>query len=175
MGAMDELVQAGKVRVVGCSNFSVQQMREASRHFPLQVQQLPYNLLSRSVEEELLPACQTEGVSVIAYWALCKGLLAGKYTEDSIFGTDDWRHYDPLFQSDTFNQNLRIVGRLEQIAADEGITTAQLAIAWVCHQPGVTSTIVGARRPEQAEQNARAGEVTLGPETLTRIEEALED
>lgn len=175
MAAMEELVQAGKVRVVGCSNFSVQQMREASRHFPLQVHQLPYNLLDRSAEEELLSACQADGLSVIAYWALCKGLLTGKYTEDSTFGADDWRHYDPSFQGDTFNQNLRIVRRLEQIAADEGITAAQLAIAWVWHQPGVTSTIVGAKRPEQVEQNAMAGEVTLGPDSLARIKKTLKE
>ncbi len=175
MGAMEELVRAGKVQAVGCSNFSVAQMREANSYVPVQSHQLPYSLLDRGAEQELLPACQADRVGVIAYWALCRGLLTGKYGEDSSFGADDWRHYDPLFQGEQLHRNLQIVAELKPIAEDEGLTMAQLAIAWVFHQPGITATIVGARRPDQVEQNARAGEVTLSPDSLARIKTTLKE
>jgi len=174
MGAMAELVQAGKVRAVGCSNFSVQQMREANHYFPLQAHQLPYSMLNRSAESELLSTCQVDGIGVIVYWALCRGLLTGKHTQDATFGPDDWRHFDPLFQGEVFRHNLGIVESLRPIAEEEGITLGQLAIAWVVHPPGVTTTIVGAKSPEQVEQNAAAGDVLLSPSVLAKIEKVLE-
>lgn len=174
MTAMAELVQAGKVRYVGCSNFSVTQMREANSYFPLQANQLPYNWLDRSAEAELLSACQADRIGVIVYQALGRGLLTGKYCEDSTFGCDDWRHHDPMFQGQAFQRNLRIIERLRPVAEDEGMTVGQLAIAWVLAQPGITTTIVGAKRPEQVQQNARAGAVALNLNAVDKIQKVLE-
>jgi aryl-alcohol dehydrogenase-like predicted oxidoreductase len=175
MSAMATLVETGKVRAVGCCNFSPEQMREAASYLPLAAHEMPYSLLDRSVERELLPACRTGGVGVVAYWVLCKGLLAGKYSEDAAFGLDDWRHHDPLFKGEAFRRNLRIVEELRSIAAGEGMTPAQLAITWALQQPGVTSAIIGAKRPEQAEQNAAAGDLKLSPDAQAKIQEILAD
>ena len=109
----------------------------------------------------------------MAYWTLFKGMLAGKYTQDSVFETDDWRHHDPAFQSNTFKRSLQIVEKLKQVASDEGITPAQLAIAWALRQAGATTAIVGAKRPQQAEQNAKAAEVQLCDAALAGIEDIL--
>ncbi len=173
MEAMGELVQAGKVREVGCCNFSVSEMREAHSHRALAVHQFPYNMLNREPEQELLPACQDDNISTMAYWTLFKGMLTGKYTEDSVFETDDWRHHDPAFQGDTFKRSLQIVEKLKQVADDEAITPAQLAIAWAIRPAGATTAIVGAKRPQQAEQNAKAADVQLSDVTLARIEDIL--
>jgi aryl-alcohol dehydrogenase-like predicted oxidoreductase len=173
MGAMAELVKAGKVRAVGCSNFSVAQMREGASYLRFDAHELPYNLLDRRAEKELLPACIADGVGVMTYWSLGKGLLSGKYSERSTFGLDDWRHYDPLFKGEQLQSNLSTVEQLKTIAAQEGITPAQLAIAWLIHQPGVTSAIVGAKRPDQVAQNAATGDITLSPEARAGIQQIL--
>jgi aryl-alcohol dehydrogenase-like predicted oxidoreductase len=169
MGALEELIASGKIRVAGCCNFSLQQMREARRYLSLQAHQLPYSMLNRSAEDELLPGCRADGVGVITYWALSKGLLTGTLTPASAFSATDWRHYDPLFQGEEFQRNLQLVERLKSVAIDEGVSLPQLAIAWVLSQPGVTSAIVGAKTASQAAENAGGGSVSLAGSTMARI------
>ena len=171
--AMQELLDAGKVRAVGCCNFPVELMQAASARLPLDAHQLPYSTLHRDAEEAIIPACQAAGIGVIAYWALCKGLLSGKYEETAVFGPDDWRYYDPLFQGAAFRRNLQTVSRLQQIAATEGITVGQLAISWVISRPGIASAIVGAKSAGQAAENAAAGDVSLSSEAMASIAAAI--
>jgi hypothetical protein len=173
MAALEELLEAGKVRAVGCCNFPAELMQAASARLPLDAHQLPYSVLHRQAEEAIIPACQAAGTGVIAYWALCKGLLSGKYEETVVFGPDDWRHYDPLFQGTAFQSNLRIVSRLRTIASREGITVGQLAISWVISRPGIASAIVGAKTATQVAENAAAGCVSLSAEALASIAAAL--
>ena len=175
MGAMAELVEAGKVREVGCCNFSAAEMHEANRSYHLAAHQFPYSLLDRTAEQELLPACQAAGIGGIAYWTLFKGLLTGKYTQHSAFGVDDWRHFDPAFQGEPFRKSLAIVADLKRVAVDEGLSPAQLAIAWVLHQPGVTTAIVGAKWPQHVETNVGAAEAVLSNDALKRIDEILQE
>lgn len=173
MAALEELFQAGKIRAAGCCNFPVDLMQQATARFPLQAHQLPYSVLHRGAEEALLPACRAGGIGVIAYWVLCKGLLSGKYTGQSTFGDDDWRHYDPLFQGEAYQRNLKMVARLREIAAGEGITAGQLAIAWALQQPGISSAIIGAKTAMQAVENAGAGDLSLSPAARTAMADVI--
>ena len=174
MEAMERLVHAGKVRAVGCSNFSIEEMRKAHSFFPLAAHELKYNLLDREAETALIPACAERGISVIAYWALAKGLLSGKFSEQTTFAADDWRHHDPQFSGEQFRKRLAAAAQLKRLADEAGITLGQLAIAWVLSRDGVSSTIIGTKRPEQIEENAKAAGASLSPSLLEEIKGAVE-
>lgn len=174
-GALAQLAQEGKIRYVGVSNFNVEQMRAFERTRKIDTLQPPYHLFRRDTEGELLPYCQKQGIGVLVYGPLAHGLLGGSYTAHTTFAADDWRSKSTAFHGELFARNLAIVERLKRVAARQGITVPQLAIAWVLANPAVDVAIAGARNWRQIEQTVPAADVHLAPETLAEIEQIMRD
>jgi aryl-alcohol dehydrogenase-like predicted oxidoreductase len=173
--ALDQLVQEGKIRYVGVSNFDVEQMREFEKTRKIDASQPPYHLFRRDIEQEILPYCQAHGIGVLVYGPLAHGLLGGGYTAHTTFASDDWRSKSPTFHGELFERNLAVVERLKALAERQGITVAQLAIAWVLANPAVDVAIVGARHPRQLAQTVPAADIPLAQETLREIEQIMQD
>jgi aryl-alcohol dehydrogenase-like predicted oxidoreductase len=166
------LQQEGKVRHIGVSNFDVAQMRRAKAIAPIASVQPRYSLLHREVEEEILPFAAQENIGVIAYSPMASGLLTGGMTRERIGGlpADDWRKRHPDFQEPRLSNNLKMVKLLRAIGRLHGRTPAEVAVAWVLHNPAVTGAIVGARRPEQVRGVVGAAEFRLTPREVAEIE-----
>ncbi|HJT31322.1 MAG TPA: aldo/keto reductase [Pirellulales bacterium] len=172
-GALRELIAEGKTRSVGLSNATVAQLEEFIAVCPLAAYQPHYNMLQREIEADTLPWCQAHGVSVVVYWPLLKGLLAGKLARDHVFAAGDGRAKYPMFQGDEWQKNQDLVDELREIAADAGRSVAQLVINWTIHRPGVTAALCGAKRPDQVRENAGGMGWQLSDAALARIEKAL--
>lgn len=173
-GAMRELIEAGKVRGVGVSNFDVPQLEAFHAVCPIAAYQPPYNMILRDIERDTLPWCRDCGVSVCVYWPLMKGLLAGKLPRDHVFDKTDGRVKYPMFQGREWQRNQDLLDALRPIAEQAGRTVAQLAVAWTIAQPGVTSSICGAKRPAQIEETAAAMSWSLSDDEQAAIAGALE-
>ncbi|MBE7552044.1 MAG: aldo/keto reductase [Anaerolineales bacterium] len=174
-GAIADLIREGKVRYGGVSNFSVAQLQRIQPIHPVASVQPPYSMLRRGVEEELLAYCAANKIGVIVYSPMQAGLLTGKMTRERIANmpADDWRARNELFQEPQLSANLELVEALRPIAARQGRTVAQLAIAWVLRRPEVTAAIVGARNPAQIEETAPAGDWRLSAEEVAQIDALL--
>jgi len=170
-GALKELVDEGKIRHVGVSNYDVAQMSEFSQTFPVETLQPPYHLFRRAIESDVLPYTRENDIGVLAYSPLGSGLLTGAMDSRTTFEDDDWRSQATAFTGESFEKNLAVVEELKKLAADKGVQVSQLAIAWVLHQPGVHVAIVGARSDKNIEASAAAADVELSSEDLARIEE----
>ncbi|SPJ33097.1 aldo/keto reductase [Kushneria phyllosphaerae] len=145
-----ELKDSGKIRAVGVSNFSVEQMRAFQEICPLSTMQPPYNLFERDIEGDILPAIREDGVGTLTYGALCRGLLSGKMNRKTTFGGDDLRNSDPKFQSPRFEQYISAVEKLDAYAQEHyNKRVLHLALRWLLDQPGVSVALWGARRPDQ--------------------------
>jgi aryl-alcohol dehydrogenase-like predicted oxidoreductase len=175
MRAMDDLVKAGKVRYVGVSNFDVALLRRCLTVRHVDSLQPVYHLFDRRIEAELIPFCQEHGIGILAYSPLAKGMLAGKYTIDTVFPPDDERSRMYGFQGEAWRASLERVDRLKALAQTWGITVGRLAIAWVLANPAVTVVLVGAKDIRQVEDNVEAADVVLSPEQLRAIEQAVGD
>ena len=175
--ALAELVEQGKVRHIGVSNFSVQQMKRIQSIHPIASLQPPYSMLARGVEEEILDYCGQQRIGVIAYSPMSRGLLTGAFSKQraAALGDDDHRSRDPLFQPPQLDVNLSLVESLRPIAENSGRSLAELAVAWVLRRPEVTAAIVGARRPEQIEATAAAGDWVLSDEDIAAIDGLLNE
>ncbi|HVN56561.1 MAG TPA: aldo/keto reductase [Anaerolineaceae bacterium] len=175
--AISELVEEGKIRYAGVSNFNVAQMDHLRGIHPIASLQPPYSMLNRDAENELLKYCAASQIGVVVYSPMQKGLLTGKVTPEWVAGLpeDDHRRRDPRFQEPWLSNNIQLVERLKEIALRNRLTVSQLAIAWVLRRPEVTSAIVGARRPEQIEETVGAGDVTLSEEDQRAIEDLLSE
>ncbi|MGE0606954.1 MAG: aldo/keto reductase [Pirellulales bacterium] len=172
-GALAELLSAGKTRSVGISNCSLDQLQEFSAVCPLSAYQPHYNMLQREIEAEQLPWCREQNVSVMVYWPLLKGLLAGKLPRDHVFGVGDGRAKYPMFQGDEWQKNHDLLDRLRPIAASRGKSLAQLVINWTIHQPGITVALCGAKRAAQVEDNAGGAGWRLTSDEEAQIAAAL--
>ena len=179
--AMAELVEDELVRFVGLSNFGREQIERCEAIGHVDSLQPHFSMLHRAGREELFPFCGGNGTGVICYGPLAYGLLTGAITAETRFGPDDWRsgllgvgYYDELFAPAVLARNLEIVASLRPVADRLGVTLAQLALAWVVHQEGVTGAIAGSRSPRHVVDNAAASDVELGPDDLEEIEAALE-
>ena len=168
--ALDQLVHEGKIRYVGVSNYNAQQMKTFEQVRKLDALQPPYSLFRRDIEQEILPYTRGHGIGVLVYGPLAHGLLGGSFTPQTTFAPDDWRSKSEFFQGENFQHNVAVVEQLKQQAVHEGMTIAQLAIAWVLAQPAIDVAIVGARNPQQLEQTALAGAIHLTQEMLQEIE-----
>jgi aryl-alcohol dehydrogenase-like predicted oxidoreductase len=178
--AMASLVDDGLVKWIGVSNFPIESIRRCEQIQHVDSLQPAFSLLDRRPLEELLPFCESNGTGVIAYGPLAYGLLTGAITRDTVFGDDDWRggghgqgQYEKLFAPGKLEDNIAIVERLRPIADRLGITPAQLALAWVCHQGGVTGAIAGSRSPDHVAENAGGGDVDLEAKDLDEIDSIL--
>ena len=175
-GAMAELVQQGKVRHIGVSNFNVEQMRRIQPIHPITSLQPPYSMIVRGVEDEILTFCANEGIGVVSYSPMYKGLLTGAFDAKRIstLGKGDHRLNDPNFLPPKFEQHLSLVEGLRPIAERNGRTLAQLSVAWVLRHSAVTSAIVGARRPDQIVATAPAGDWELSDADIAEIDALLQ-
>jgi aryl-alcohol dehydrogenase-like predicted oxidoreductase len=169
-GALQQLVDEGKIRHVGVSNYSVAQMAEFARTRPVETLQPPYHLFRRDVEADIGPYALEHDIGVLVYGPLAHGLLTGAMDEHTTFAADDWRSRSPLFEGETFRRNLRTVGELERWAGERGHTVSQLAIAWALAHPAVDVAIVGARRPVHIEDSVGAAEIELTADDLAEID-----
>ena len=150
--AMEDLHRAGKIRAIGVSNFSPEQMAAFRAAAPLHASQQPWNLFERGIEADVVPDCRGHGTAILAYGALCRGLLSGRMHRDRSFAGDDLRKADPKFRQPRFDQYLAAVAELDRFAREHGQRGVRdLAVRWLLDQPGLTSALWGARRPDQLE------------------------
>jgi aryl-alcohol dehydrogenase-like predicted oxidoreductase len=172
VGAMAELVEAGKVRCLGLSEAASATIRRAQAVHRIAALQTEYSLWSRDPEDEILPTVRELGIGFVAYSPLGRGFLSGRFRSPDDFDPDDFRRNNPRFQGENFTRNLQLVARVQQIAAEKGVTAAQLALAWVLHQGDDIVPIPGTKHVSYLEQNLRALDVELSADDLARIEEA---
>ncbi len=165
---MDEIRRAGKTRFVGVSNFSLEQMKEAVATAKIDTCQPPFNVFWREIDDTVLPFCREHGIAVLPYSPLAQGLLAGKFRSRADI-PGDIRARNKLFAEGIFEQCLDVVSFIETVGARYGKTIAQTAINWTIHQPGITSAIVGARRPAQVEENIGAVGWRLSDDEMEEI------
>jgi aryl-alcohol dehydrogenase-like predicted oxidoreductase len=172
---MARLREEGKVRFIGVSNFTVQQMKRAMKIAPITSLQPPYSIVAREVEEDILPFCMRNNIGVIVYSPMYSGLLAGAMTRQRIanFAPDDWRRRDQNFQEPNLSRNLRLVEVLREVGKRHGRTPGEVAIAWTLHNQAVTGAIVGVRSPEQVRGIIGATQFRLNDKEVMEIEDAL--
>jgi aryl-alcohol dehydrogenase-like predicted oxidoreductase len=168
-GAMSELVDQGKVLHLGISEASPSTLRRAHAVHPMIASQNEYSLFTRDPEDDLLDVLRELGISLVAYSPIVRGLLSGKVTDTADLAETDFRRSSPRFYEENFAANLEIVQRVEQIAEEKGITTAQLALAWVLAQGDDIVPIPGTKRRSYLEENAAAVDVVLSEEDLDEI------
>lgn len=173
VGAMAELVKAGKVRFLGLSEASPQTIRRAHAVHPIAALQTEYSLWSRDPEAEILPTCRELGIGFVAYSPLGRGFLTGQIKSFDDLEADDYRRNSPRFQGENFQKNLDLVKRLEEIATVKGVHASQLALAWVLTQDETIVPIPGTKRRKYLEENVAAAAITLTPEELRQIDAVL--
>ena len=169
VAALAELKEQGKIRAIGVSNFSLEQLKEANKDGHVDVYQGEYNLFKRDAEKEILPYIREHGISFVPYFPLAAGLLAGKYDENTKF--DDLRAKDPLFQDDVFKDNLAKVELLRPIAQEKEVDVAHVVLAWYLAQDGIDAIIPGAKRADQVTDTLRTLEVELTDADIQKIDQ----
>ena len=169
MQAIDDLIQQGKVRYAGVSNFSAEQMQECLQVRHVDSDQPRYNLLDREIEADVLPFCQEQGIGVLAYAPLGQGLLTGSYEEDHVFNPNDIRSQNERFTGEQFRRTIRMTKKLAAYAGDHGHTLIELDIAWVLAHPAMTTALVGAKSPAQVEGWLGAGDWKLTSQQMQEI------
>ena len=171
VGAMADLVRAGKVRHLGLSEAGSETLRRASKVHPIAAVQSEYSLWSRDVEDDVLATCRELGIALVAYSPLGRGFLTGEIRSFDDFPADDYRRMSPRFQGENFAKNLQLVARIEQMATSKGCTPSQLALAWVLSRGDDVIPIPGTKRRTYLEQNVAALDVVLDSADLDLIEE----
>lgn len=171
VGAMSELVQAGKVKYLGLSEAAPQTIRRATAVHPISALQTEYSLWSRDPEDEILPTVRELGIGFVAYSPLGRGFLTGRFKSFDDLAPDDYRRFSPRFQGENFDKNLELVDRVTEIAKAKGITPGQLALAWVLAQGEDIVPIPGTKRRSYLEENVASADVKLSSDELSRINE----
>jgi aryl-alcohol dehydrogenase-like predicted oxidoreductase len=170
VGAMAELVAAGKVRHLGLSEASAATIRRASAVHPITAVQSEYSLWTRDLEDEILPALRELGIGLVAYSPLGRGFLTGAITSPDDLGPDDWRRNNPRFQGENFSRNLELVDKVRALADGKGVTPAQLALAWVLAQGDDIVPIPGTTKPDRIDENIAALDVKLTEDDLRTLD-----
>ena len=171
VGAMAELVAAGKVRYLGLSEAAPDTLRRAHKVHPITALQTEYSLWSRDPEDQILDTCRELGIGFVAYSPLGRGFLTGRFKHLEDLAEDDFRRNSPRFQGENFKRNMDLVAQIEQLSGDKHCTPAQLALAWVLAQGEDIVPIPGTKHRDYLEQNAAALDVDLTVDDLRRIEE----
>lgn len=174
VGAMQRLVDAGKVRYLGLSEASAITIRRAAYVAPIAAVQSEYSLWTRDMEDEVLPTCRELGIGFVPYSPLGRGFLTGAIRKPGDLAAGDWRHHNPRFQGDSLDQNLALVDAVTELADQHGCTPGQLALAWLLHQAPDIVPIPGTRRIERLDENARAAAIRLSSDELRTIRELIE-
>jgi aryl-alcohol dehydrogenase-like predicted oxidoreductase len=172
VGAMAELVEAGKVRFLGLSEAAPATIRRAHAVHPITALQTEYSLWSRDPEDAILPTVRELGIGFVAYSPLGRGFLSGRFHSLDDLDPGDFRRHNPRFQGKNFTRNLQLVERVQEIATEKAATAAQLALAWVLHQGNDIIPIPGTKRVPYLEENVGALDIELNADDLARIEEA---
>lgn len=167
-----KLKEEGKIRYIGVSNFSVEQMQRVMQIAPITSLQPPYSLINRDVETEILPFCQANNIGVINYSAMQSGLLTGAMTKERVanFPEDDWRRREPDYQEPRISRHLKLAELLASIGKKHDKSAGEVAIAWTLRHPAITGTIVGFRRPSQVDGLIGAMEFRLSQDEIAEIE-----
>jgi aryl-alcohol dehydrogenase-like predicted oxidoreductase len=173
VGAIAELVQAGHVRHIGLSEVGADTIRRAAATASIADLQIEYSLISRGIEDRILPTTRELGIGITAYGVLSRGLISGHFTQDRHLATNDFRAYSPRFQGENLQHNLDLVEALREIAEQKGATVAQIAIAWVLSRGEDIVPLVGARRRDRLTEALGALDVTLYEADLAAIEEGV--
>ena len=174
MLVVEKLIQDGKVRAAGVCNYSVEQMELAEKVLVLSSGQIPYSMVNRGAEKELIPYCIKNNKGVIAYSPLQRGLLTGKIGMNHEFAPGDHRPSTPFFKPENRRKILSVLEKIRPLADAHGATLAQLAIVWTIYRPGITAALVGARNPGQVRENVRAADIEVTHDEIQRINELLE-
>lgn len=174
MEAFQILLDQGKIRAAGVSNYSREQMEKAAGVVELSSNQLPYSMVRREIEAEIVPWCLENECGILAYSPLQRGLLTGKIAPDHVFAPGDSRPETPHFRKDNLIKTNEFLEEIKALADEKGASLAQLVIAWTLDQPGISVALVGARNDTQVAQNAGASEVKLTDEEHSFIHEKLE-
>ncbi|MEL7497172.1 MAG: aldo/keto reductase [Planctomycetota bacterium] len=172
-GAFSKLLESGKIRAAAVSNLNIEQMDSFQSVCPITAAQPPYNMLQREIEDELLPWSLRQGISVITYWPLMKGLLAGKIRRGHEFDATDKRLSYDVFQGEAFERAQKLLDLLDQIADQSGKTVAQIVVNWTYHQSGILSVLCGAKRDWQIRETAGALGWQLSQVQLDEIDQHL--
>ncbi len=173
MEAVQRLIEQGKVRAAGVSNYSVAQMEEAEKTIELASNQVPYSMLRRDMEKDVVPYCQAHHKGILVYSPLQLGLLTGKMKPGQHFDASDLRSTNKLFKPESVTRVNEFLNKIRPLAETKGATLGQLVLRWTLAQPGITVALVGARNPEQAVQNAKAIDVQLSFEEIDFINKQL--
>ncbi len=173
VGAMAELVQAGKIRHIGLSEAAPETIRRANAVHPITAVQTEYSMWTRDPEAEVLPTCRELGIGFVPYSPLGRGFLSGRFSKPEDLDEGDFRRQGPRFTGENLEANLKLANKVKEIAEEKGVTPAQLAIAWVLAQGEDLVPIPGTKRREYLEQNAAAADVELTEEDLKRIDDEL--
>ncbi len=177
MRALEEVVQSGKARFVGVSNFTVPQIEECMKVRRVDVVQVGYHIFDRRQEDELFPYCKQHGIGVMGYGSLAHGLLSGAFRHHTSFDEMDWRaggvaFGQPIFRGDNFKVNVDVAERLkEEVAAPRDVPLSQIVLAWVLSNPVVSTALVGTRTPSEVEENLAGAELELSPDERAKIDE----
>ncbi|SDL27470.1 Predicted oxidoreductase [Catalinimonas alkaloidigena] len=174
METVAELIKEGKIRYAGVSNYSAAQLAEAQQYVDVVSNQVPYSMVKRDIETELVPYCLEHQTSILAYSPLQRGLLTGKMKPGYEFGKGDHRAGMSYFTDENLQRVNAFLSKIKPLADEKGATLSQLVIRWTIEQPGITVALVGARNRQQAEQNAQAQNLHLSSEELNLISEHLE-
>ncbi|MHB1527434.1 MAG: aldo/keto reductase [Candidatus Dormibacteria bacterium] len=169
VGAMAELVHEGKVRYLGLSEASVDSLERAAATHPISALQSEWSLWTRDIEEEVLAVARRLGIGIVPFSPLGRGFLSGKVISTADFTEDDFRRHNPRFEGENFQRNVELVGLVRDLAADKGVTPAQLALAWLLAQGEDVVPIPGTKRRSNLEENAKAAEVSLSAEERDRL------
>ncbi len=172
VGAMAELVDAGKVRYLGLSEASADTIRRAHAVHPISVLQSEYSLWSRDIEDEVLPTIRELGIGLVAYSPLGRGFLTGQVSKPEDLDEQDFRRHNPRFQGENFRRNLELVSRVRELAEGHNCSPGQLALAWVLHQGEDLVPIPGTKRRAYLQENVDATELTLSEEDLRQLDAA---
>jgi aryl-alcohol dehydrogenase-like predicted oxidoreductase len=171
VGAMAELVEAGKVRHLGLSEASVDTIRRAAAVHPIAALQTEWSIFSRDIEDEIVPLCRELGIGLVPYSPLGRGLLTGAVSSLAELADDDFRRTQPRFQGENLDHNLALVAVVREIAAAHGVTPGQVALAWLAAQGDDVVPIPGTKRRTYLEENVGALDVTLTPDDLARLDD----
>ncbi|WP_060178074.1 aldo/keto reductase [Streptomyces sp. IMTB 1903] len=173
VGAIAEAVQAGHVRHIGLSEVGADTLRRAAAVAPISDLQIEYSLISRGIEEKILPTARELGIGITAYGVLSRGLISGHFSRDRALAPGDFRGMSPRFQGENLERNLDLVDALRKVAEDKGVSVAQAAIAWVLSRGEDIVPLVGARRRDRLAEALGAMDIALSPADLAAIEEAV--
>lgn len=172
VAALNDLKKEGKIRAIGVSNFSMDQMREANKDGFVDIDEEQYNLIDREAEKERFPYLKKNNISFVPFFPLASGLLTGKYSKDISFPTNDVRHDDPNFKKPKFDEILKSVESIKPIANKYHATIAQVVLAWYIKNPNISTVIPGAKKPEQVESNVKSLDIDLTSMEYEKISRA---